>query len=167
MQGLPVILIWHSLQSLDKPLDIFIEFKFCDSDFYFLNGSKNCIVATYNFGSVYISANYCGNVPDISNGYIESSTGSVYGGVVIYRCYPDSIIIINPNYHLCHFYISANYCGNVPEISNGYIESSTGSVYGGVVIYRCYPGSNIIGNSQISCHSNGQWDPAPSCQSKL
>ena len=42
------------LQSLGKALDLFIEFKFCESDFYFLNGSKNCMVATYNFGSVYI-----------------------------------------------------------------------------------------------------------------
>ena len=41
------------LQSLDKALDLFKEFKFCESDFYFLNGSKNCMVATYNFGSVY------------------------------------------------------------------------------------------------------------------
>ena len=55
MQGLPVILKWHNLQSLDIALDIFIEFKFCESDFYFLNGSKNCMVATYNFGSVYIN----------------------------------------------------------------------------------------------------------------
>ena len=31
-----------------------MEFKFCESDFYFLNGSKNCMVATYNFGSVYL-----------------------------------------------------------------------------------------------------------------
>ena len=54
MQGLPVILKWHNLQSLDIALDIFIEFKFCEIDFYFLNGSKNCMVATYNFGSVYI-----------------------------------------------------------------------------------------------------------------
>ena len=42
------------LQSLDKALNSFIEFKFCESDFYFLNGNKNCMVATYNFGSVYI-----------------------------------------------------------------------------------------------------------------
>ena len=41
------------LQSLDKALDLFIEFKFCESDFYFLNKGKNCMVATYNFGSVY------------------------------------------------------------------------------------------------------------------
>ena len=54
MQGLPVILKCHNLQSLDKALDLFIEFKFCESDFYFLNGSKNCKVATYNFGSVYV-----------------------------------------------------------------------------------------------------------------
>ena len=53
MQGLPVILKLYNLQNLDKALDLFIEFNFCESDFYFLNGSKNCMVATYNFGSVY------------------------------------------------------------------------------------------------------------------
>ena len=42
------------LQSLDRALDLFIEFKFCESYFDFLNESKNCMVATYNFGSVYI-----------------------------------------------------------------------------------------------------------------
>ena len=52
VHDLPVISEWHNLQSLDKALDLFIEFKFCESDFYFLNGSKNCMVATYNFGSV-------------------------------------------------------------------------------------------------------------------
>ena len=54
MQGLPVILKCHNLQSLDKALDLFIEFKFCESNFYFLNGRKNCMVATYNFGSLYM-----------------------------------------------------------------------------------------------------------------
>ena len=54
MQVLPVILKWHDLKSLDKALDLYIEFKFCENDFYFLNESKNCMVATYNFGSVYI-----------------------------------------------------------------------------------------------------------------
>ena len=54
VQGLPVILKGHNLQSLDKVLDLFVEFKFCESDFYFLNGSKNYMLATYNFGSVYI-----------------------------------------------------------------------------------------------------------------
>ena len=54
VQGLPVILKWNHLQSLDKALDLFIEIKFCESDFCLLNGSKNCMVATYNFGSVYI-----------------------------------------------------------------------------------------------------------------
>ena len=33
VQNLPVILKWHNLQSLDKALDLFIEFKFCESDF--------------------------------------------------------------------------------------------------------------------------------------
>ena len=53
MQGLPVILKLHNLQSLDKALDLFIEFEFCESDFYFLDRSKKCIVATNDFGSVY------------------------------------------------------------------------------------------------------------------
>ena len=59
MRGLPVILKWHNLQSLDITLDIFIEFKFCESDSYFLNGSKNCKVATYNFSSVYLKYAVC------------------------------------------------------------------------------------------------------------
>ena len=46
----------YYLQSLDKALDVFIEFKFCESEFYFLKGSKNCMVATYNFGSVYFTS---------------------------------------------------------------------------------------------------------------
>ena len=53
VQGLPDILKWHNLQNLNKALDLLIEFKFYDSDFYFLKRSKNCMVATYNFGSVY------------------------------------------------------------------------------------------------------------------
>ena len=53
VQGLPVTLKWHNLQWLDKAFGLFIEFKFCESDFYFLNRSKNCMVATYNFCSVY------------------------------------------------------------------------------------------------------------------
>ena len=53
VQGLPVILKWHNLQNLDKALDLLIDLKICESDFYFLNGSKNLMVATYNFGSVY------------------------------------------------------------------------------------------------------------------
>ena len=40
MQGVPFILKWHNLQSLDKAFDLFIEFKFCESDFYFLNGEQ-------------------------------------------------------------------------------------------------------------------------------
>ena len=58
MQGLPVILKCHNLQSLDKALDLFIDLKFCESNFYFRNRSKNCMVATYNFGSVYMKNIY-------------------------------------------------------------------------------------------------------------
>ena len=33
VQGLPDILIWNYLESLNKALDLLIEFKFCKSDF--------------------------------------------------------------------------------------------------------------------------------------
>ena len=56
MQGIPVILKLHHLQSLYKVLDLSIEFRICESDFYFLNGGIKCMVATYNFGSVYIGS---------------------------------------------------------------------------------------------------------------
>ena len=58
MRGLPDILDCHNLQSLNKALDLLIEFKFYERDFYFLNRSKNYMVATYNFGSVYIGFIY-------------------------------------------------------------------------------------------------------------
>ena len=60
MQDLPVILKLHNFQSLDKALDLFIEFKYWESGFYFLNRSKNCMVATYNFGSVYLTLSSIG-----------------------------------------------------------------------------------------------------------
>ena len=49
MQNLPVIMKQNCLQSLDNAWDLFIEFIFWKSNFYFLNDS-NCLVATYNFG---------------------------------------------------------------------------------------------------------------------
>ena len=64
VQGLPVILKLHNLQFW-QALDLFIEFKFCESDFYFLNRSKNCMVATYNFGSVYSKSQSFFNVFDM------------------------------------------------------------------------------------------------------
>ena len=46
-------IFWNDIiYSLNKALDLLIEFKVCESDFYFLNRSKICMVATYNFGSV-------------------------------------------------------------------------------------------------------------------
>ena len=55
MQDLLVILRGHYLQNLNMVLAFFIELKFCKSDFYSLNSLKICVVATYNFGSVYMS----------------------------------------------------------------------------------------------------------------
>ena len=79
VQGLPDILKWHNLRSLNKTLDLLIEFKFCEGNFYFLNGSKNCMVATYNFGSVYIET--WNNLCIVDNGTVSLNELMKVGGV--------------------------------------------------------------------------------------
>ncbi|WAQ97075.1 SVEP1-like protein [Mya arenaria] len=56
-----------------------------------------------------------------------------------------------------------NYCGDVPNINNGYIESSTGSTFGHTATYQCFTGSAISGSNTITCQSNGQWSSPPQC----
>ena len=61
MQGLPVISKLNNLQSLDKAFDFSIELKFCKSDFYFLNRSKNVrwpLIASFQFMGKLFNAVY-------------------------------------------------------------------------------------------------------------
>ncbi|XP_053380898.1 uncharacterized protein LOC123562053 [Mercenaria mercenaria] len=56
------------------------------------------------------------------------------------------------------------YCGDVPNINNGYIVSSNGSVFGSKATYKCNTGSTLSsGSLEISCQSNGAWEFRPTC----
>jgi hypothetical protein len=62
------------------------------------------------------------------------------------------------------FYYTARYCGDVPVSTNGYIVSSTGTVYGSKVTYECNPGTVASGNLEITCRSDGTWESPPICR---
>ena len=72
MQDLPVILKCHNLQSLDKPLEAFIELNLCKDNFTFCTGVKNK-VATYNFGSVHILKKCLSLQPSVNRLRIQAS----------------------------------------------------------------------------------------------
>lgn len=53
------------------------------------------------------------------------------------------------------------YCGQAPKIANGYVQYSTGVVYGSTATYVCAAGYN--GSATITCQQNGTWQAAPVC----
>ncbi|XP_052258676.1 sushi, von Willebrand factor type A, EGF and pentraxin domain-containing protein 1-like [Dreissena polymorpha] len=56
------------------------------------------------------------------------------------------------------------YCGFAPSVANGYIEHGDGVQGGDSVMYRCDPGFSLVGNSNITCLSEGKWSDTPSCE---
>lgn len=58
---------------------------------------------------------------------------------------------------------AAVYCGDVPNIVNGYIQSSTGSTFGSTATYECFAGSTLTGLATIQCQASGVWSNRPSC----
>ena len=56
-------------------------------------------------------------------------------------------------------------CGDPGDVPNA---ERTGTVFtqGGTVNYRC-PNNCYRGGGTITCNSNGQWSPLPSCNSKF
>ena len=58
----------------------------------------------------------------------------------------------------------AIYCGDVPMSSNGFIVSSTGTVYGSKVTYKCNAGTVASGSLEITCRADGTWGNPPVCR---
>ena len=59
------------------------------------------------------------------------------------------------------------YCGQPPDITNGYISSSTGAVYTSTVMYTCMDGYSANGSDVISCLADGSWESPPQCLSMV
>ncbi|KAK7004859.1 fibropellin-1 [Biomphalaria glabrata] len=55
------------------------------------------------------------------------------------------------------------YCGLPPPISNGFILSSSGVVYGSEVNYGCYSQYKLSSEASVKCLMNGTWSAPPSC----
>ena len=67
----------------------------------------------------------------------------------------------------------ARYCGQPPEIDNGYVEprpglEADGVYFGKNVQYQCKPGFAFqSGDGRLSCPESGVWGTRPVCTSKL
>ncbi|GFO29946.1 fibropellin-1, partial [Plakobranchus ocellatus] len=59
-------------------------------------------------------------------------------------------------------------CGNVPRISNGYLQSVTGVLSGNTATYVCNSGFRLYpDNSPSTCTNTGQWQPYPFCLAEI
>ena len=59
-------------------------------------------------------------------------------------------------------------CPILPNITNGSVDLSNGTVVGAIATYSCVPGYILEGDNRRTCQSNGQWNGRePFCRSKL
>ena len=66
------------------------------------------------------------------------------------------------------FLIAARYCGQAPDVQNGYVVTSSGTLtFGETVTYKCNDGFTLGGSDTILCTSTGGWENPPTCSSKF
>ena len=66
------------------------------------------------------------------------------------------------------FYGPAVDCGPPPTLTNGQVDSSSGTTFGSTVTYTCDTGYTLNASSLLTCRCDGNWFPvAPTCESKL
>ncbi|XP_052785257.1 uncharacterized protein LOC128220772 [Mya arenaria] len=55
-------------------------------------------------------------------------------------------------------------CGRPQEIINGYMQFSSGTVFGSSVTFRCQNGYTLVGTHEKKCSSEGIWEPEEETQ---
>ncbi|XP_076452127.1 uncharacterized protein LOC143287751 [Babylonia areolata] len=59
------------------------------------------------------------------------------------------------------------YCGQAPQIENGYVQSTTGAVFESVATYVCADDYAPNGALNITCQADGTWQSPPSCEAPM
>ena len=67
------------------------------------------------------------------------------------------------------FYSIVVDCDSPPTLTNGQVDSSSGTTFGSIVDYICNPGYTLTGSSSLTCGSDGNWSPNEpgTCECKL
>ncbi|XP_039605784.1 sushi, von Willebrand factor type A, EGF and pentraxin domain-containing protein 1-like, partial [Polypterus senegalus] len=126
-------------------------------------------------GDPYCEVVKCEEPPEIKNGQITNPPiGSVtFGTVITYRCLRGSLIG-NPSI-VCN--ISGEYSPSPPKCTEGIscpnvIVDNSKKIqgfgpkyyYGNTITFECNHGYRINGSRTVTCGSENQWSPLPTCQ---
>uniref|UniRef100_A0A6P8IYU7 Sushi, von Willebrand factor type A, EGF and pentraxin domain-containing protein 1-like n=1 Tax=Actinia tenebrosa TaxID=6105 RepID=A0A6P8IYU7_ACTTE len=114
----------------------------------------------------------CGNVKPPYGGYRTLPGGTKYQAVVTYTCKPQHHLQGKPS-RVCQ--ADGTWSGSQPvclERSCGYLDPPVNGEkigeehqYGQSVMFKCNTGYNLIGSSNVTCQTSGQWSHSvPSCQ---
>ncbi len=52
-------------------------------------------------------------------------------------------------------------CGPLNNITNGVVDTSSGTTFMKTATYTCYLGYMLVGDDSRTCQSNGEWSMAP------
>ncbi|XP_064597497.1 sushi, von Willebrand factor type A, EGF and pentraxin domain-containing protein 1-like [Liolophura sinensis] len=142
----------------------------CDKGYHF----RDEMYQPQRTGITYVEMEsvYCGLPQSVDNGYVETSTGVVFGKVTTYNCF-DGYTLAHHNPSICESdgrwtdppaCIASN-CSALEKVENGNMTvDGDGSSYSTVVEYTCQVGFEIIGANRIFCTSGSTWShPSPTC----
>ncbi|XP_069114839.1 uncharacterized protein [Argopecten irradians] len=118
---------------------------------------------------------YCGPIPQIQFGVVESSTGVRGNNSIVYRCNSgytadrDLMVVCGANGNWGT--IPTCFAGACPlqhAVSDGYMEvlHGNGTEHGTILKFSCKDHNELIGQSTVTC-DNGVWSPnLPLCQNR-
>ncbi|XP_060553958.1 uncharacterized protein LOC132715005 isoform X4 [Ruditapes philippinarum] len=137
----------------------------CDQGFTADKSNITCL-SSGNWDNVTCIRTGCSDVPDIENGSVFVIENSTFGSQANVTCDPGftadkhNISCLTSGYWENVTCISAESCGEVPEIENGVITNSdNSSFYGSQANVTCDQGFTAD-KSNITCLSSGNWDNA-------
>ncbi|XP_064386497.1 sushi, von Willebrand factor type A, EGF and pentraxin domain-containing protein 1-like [Halichondria panicea] len=113
----------------------------------------------------------CGPPPSIGNGSPETPTSTTLGGMVTYTCVSGYEVSTTA---MATCMASGMWetvptcspvdCGSLDALSNGAVDTSSGTTFMMTATYTCNTGYNIVGEATRTCRADTIWTPeAPTC----